>query len=139
MNPAAILFGSVDLYEQWGVIVTRRPWPYMPKPRVFIENFGDASGAAVAGTTFDPRYFEVECAIEDNENLENVLDAIASHFANMHANGGLQRLVFGYRPNVQWQARQIAEIKFESALNGAVFNLTFISPDPVGTPYEDGS
>jgi predicted phage tail component-like protein len=140
MNDATIIFNSVDLFETWGVRVTQRPWPYMPAPRVWIENLGDANGAVTAGRTFDARTFSVECAVEDNTgNLETTLDAIAAHFATAHAAGGLKQLVFGYRPTVQWQARLVSEIRFEAALNGATFNLEFIAPDPTGTPYHEGT
>ncbi len=140
MNAATIRFNGVDLFDTWGVRVTRRDWPYMPAPRVWIENLGDANGAVTAGRTFDPRTFEVECMVEDNTgNLEATLDAIADHFAAAHAAGGLKQLVFGYRPTVQWQARQIGEIRFEAALNGATFTLSFIAPDPTGTAYSEGS
>ena len=140
MNPATIRFNGVDLFDTWGVRVTRRDWPYMPAPRVWVENLGDANGAVTAGHNFDPRIFRVECAVEDNTgNLETTLDAIADHFATAHAAGGLKQLVFGYRPTVQWQARLVSEIRFEAALNGAVFTLEFIAPDPTGTPYTEGT
>ena len=140
MNAATIIFNGKDLFEEWGVRVTRRDWPYMPAPRVWIENLGDSNGAVTAGRNFDPRTFEVECMVEDNTgNLEATLDDIADHFATAHAAGGLKQLVFGYRPTVQWQARQISEIRFEAALNGATFTLSFIAPDPTGTPYSEGT
>ena len=140
MNADTIIFGGVDLGLTYGVSVVRRPWPFMPAPRLWVEQLGDSNGAVTAGRNFEPRTFDVRCAVEDNTgNLEATLDAIADHFAAAHAAGGLKQLVFGYRPTVQWQARQTGEIRFEAALNGAVFTLSFIAPDPTGTAYSEGT
>ena len=138
MNADTIVFGGVDLGLTYGVKVVRRPWPFMPAPRLWVEPLGDSNGAVTAGRNFEPRTFDVLCAVEDNTgNLEATLESIVSLFATAHASGGLTQLVFGYRPTVQWQVRIREEIRFEAALNGAEFELSFIAPDPVGTPYSE--
>lgn len=140
MNADTIIFGGVDLGLTYGVSVVRRPWPFMPAPRLWVEQLGDSNGAVTAGRNFEPRTFDVRCAVEDNTgNLESTLESIVSLFSDAHASGGLTQLVFGYRPMTQWQVRVVGEIRFEAALNGAEFDLSFIAPDPVGTPYSEGT
>jgi predicted phage tail component-like protein len=137
MKVDSISFAGADLGEHFGLVVTRRPWPYVPRPRVWVERLGDENGAVTAGRTFDERVFEVDCAIENNNgDLEEKLELLATHFLQKHSIGGLWPLIFGHKPETTYQARLVDEVRFQPALNGAEFTLKFISPDPMGAPTE---
>jgi predicted phage tail component-like protein len=138
MKTDSISFAGVDLGEAYGLVVTRRPWPYVPRPRVWVERLGDANGAVTAGRTFDERTFEVECAIENNNgDLEENLEMLAGHLMAKHSYGGLWPLIFGHKPGTTYQARLVDAVTFQPALNGAEFVLKFVAPDPIGTPTEE--
>lgn len=136
----SFLFDGVDMYDVYGVVITRRPWPHMPKPRVWRQPLADANGEVTAGRAFGAREFVFDCAVEDNAgDLQTTLEAIVTLFADAHTSGELKTIVFGYRPTEQYMVRIVDEIRFEAGLNGAEFTLSLVAPDPMPTTYEEGS
>lgn len=138
ITPTSFKWDGNDMYTTYGVVITRRPWPYMPRPRVWRQSLADANGEVTAGRTFEAREFVFDCAVEVNTgDLESTLDTIVDLFATAHASGELTPIVFGFKPDTEYQVRIVDEIRFESQLNGAEFTLSLVAPDPIGTPHTE--
>ena len=122
----------------YGLQVIERPHQYLPRPKVIIHDLAGATGAVTQGAYWEPLYLDMKCAVvcDDPDTLEANLLAIAG--ALYSTQKGEKSLVLSWRPGITYTARLLSEMKTEPMLNGALFDLRFIVPQP-DIPEEAGT
>lgn len=120
---------GTDMAE-YGLHVIERPHQYLPRPKVHVYDLSGADGAVTQGTYWEPLYLDMKCAVvaDDPDELEENLLAIAG--ALFSTQEGEKELILSWRPGMTYRARLLSEMKTEPMINGALFDLRFIVPQP---------
>lgn len=120
----------------FGVTVLTSSWPYLPVPKVDIQEVPFAM-ARSQRQSYSPRTFNVKVLIEgdDREDLESNISSLFSLFAEEND----KALRFdAFRPNNQWFSRYQGGLEDASfvGLSAIEATLTFIAPDPSGSEVD---
>ena len=127
----SISWDEIDLGgEDYKLVIVGGTHPYLPEPRVQLEDLSQADGAVSFGATWGPRYFEFECVIAA-ESAEDRATCIANVITALRTTEeGEKPLVLGWEPDDVYQARLLSGINGRDAINGVSFPLRFVAPQP---------
>lgn len=114
--------------ENYGVYVVGEDYPHLPRPRVSIDQYAQADGAATQGSTFEPRAIALECKLVAGavENRQTQLDNVAAALATSQVGPG--NLTIDLIPGkVFTNARLLSSLDSRMAARMETFSLEFIA------------
>ncbi|MBV1817173.1 distal tail protein Dit [Clostridium cochlearium] len=110
MKILSFTFGNKNSYDDFGIIISKRPSIPSPKRRITYIGIPDKS----SNLKFDEGTFEditilVECGVKSKDNLVNKIDEIKSWLINT----GESDLIFSFQPDKKYIAQVVNMIDFK--------------------------
>lgn len=103
-------FGSKNSYDDFGILISKRPSIPSPKRRVNTINIpGRDSNLIFDEKTYDDITLTVECSVKDKENLANKIDGIKAWLFET----GQGDLIFSFQDDRKYIAQVVNSIDFK--------------------------
>lgn len=107
-------FGSKNSYDDFGILISKRPSIPSPKRRVNTINIpGRDSNLIFDEKTYDDITLNVECSVKDKENLANKIDDIKAWLFET----GQSDLIFSFQDDRKYIAQVVNAIDFKQIYN----------------------
>ncbi|WP_338080508.1 distal tail protein Dit [Clostridium sporogenes] len=113
MKILSFTFGNKNSYDDFGIIISKRPSIPSPKRRITYIDIPDKS----SNLKFDEGTFEditilVECGVKSKANLADKIDEIKAWLIN----AGESNLIFSFQPDKKYIAQVVNMIDFKQVL-----------------------
>ncbi|MDU4596895.1 MAG: phage tail family protein [Clostridium sporogenes] len=113
MKILSFTFGNKNSYDDFGIIISKRPSITSPKRRITYIDIPDKS----SNLKFDEGTFEdvtilVECIVKSKDNLADKIDEIKAWLINT----GESDLIFSFQPDKKYIAQVVNTIDFKQVL-----------------------
>jgi predicted phage tail component-like protein len=127
----AFSFNGVDYGTTHKIIVRDHDYPLLPRPRLYKRNYAAASGAMIQGSTYEPLYITLDCALKYSTPSAPFTELRAVATALNATLGSECDLILGWESGKVYSARLDSEFNPERQLTHALFTLVFVCPDPI--------